>query len=237
VLISTLQLKFNIAFQMKNTFFLLICFFGLILSSCKQAPDSDNAVVSDAKKVSTIDNAKSYQISPNSTKIAWIGTKVSGRHNGLIDISGGNLDVANGKLVAGMFTIDMTTLISVDAGKKLGDHLKSADFFNVAEFPTAEFEITSVEARSFNETQSPYEYEEHNQYKVSNPTHRVSGNLTMHGVTKNIDFPARIEFLSQGLMAVAQFNINRKDWGIDFAGKSDDLIRDDVHIGLSLKAK
>ena len=78
--------------------------------------------------------------------------------------------------------------------------------------------------------------EEINKYKVTDPTHLVSGNLTLKGVTKNIEFPARITVSGNSAEAIAKFNIDRKDWGIVYPGKPDDLIRDAIHLGISIKA-
>jgi polyisoprenoid-binding protein YceI len=64
----------------------------------------------------------------------------------------------------------------------------------------------------------------------------VSGNLTLKGVTKNIEFPARITVSGNTAEAIAKFNIDRKDWGIVYPGKPDDLIRDAIHLGISIKA-
>jgi polyisoprenoid-binding protein YceI len=64
----------------------------------------------------------------------------------------------------------------------------------------------------------------------------ISGNLTLKGVTKNIEFPARITVSGNAAEAIAKFNIDRKEWGIVYAGKPDDLIRDAVHLGISIKA-
>jgi hypothetical protein len=58
----------------------------------------------------------------------------------------------------------------------------------------------------------------------------------MKGITKNIEFPARITTSGNTVDAIAKFNINRKDWNIVYAGQPDDLIRDDVHLGIAIKA-
>lgn len=79
--------------------------------------------------------------------------------------------------------------------------------------------------------------DEINEYKVGNPTHTVSGNLTLKGVTKNIEFPARITVTGgNSAEAVAKFNIDRQHWGLKYPGKPDDLIRDAIHLGLYIKA-
>jgi polyisoprenoid-binding protein YceI len=64
----------------------------------------------------------------------------------------------------------------------------------------------------------------------------VTGNLTLHGVTKAITFPATIRVTPTGFEVDAEFTINRKDFGIVYAGQQDDLIRDDVVIKLNIRA-
>ena len=67
-------------------------------------------------------------------------------------------------------------------------------------------------------------------------SHTVTGNLTLHGVTKSITFPATIA-VSGGVATVeSSFAINRKDFGISYAGAPDNLIRDDVALSLHVKA-
>ncbi|HJT77052.1 MAG TPA: YceI family protein [Gemmataceae bacterium] len=82
--------------------------------------------------------------------------------------------------VAGTFTIDaadpgkssFTLTIKADSvdtnNKKRDEHLRSPDFFNVKQFPTIRFESTSV--------------------KPADGGYQVTGNLTLHGVTKPISF-------------------------------------------------
>jgi len=82
-----------------------------------------------------------------------------GKVNGTIQLN--QADVSKSSV---QVTIDVTT---VDTGEPARDtHLKTADFFDVAQFPTATFTSTSV-AKSANGL-------------------TVTGNLTLHGVTKPV---------------------------------------------------
>ena len=99
-------------------------------------------------------------------------------------------------------TMDMT---SIDFGhEQLNTHAKSADIFNVAEFPTAEYTGELVD------------------WQDGAPT-AVDGTLTLHGVSK----PVRLDILSfkcqphpqQGREvcgADARAEIDRADFGVDF---------------------
>lgn len=150
----------------------------------------------------------------------------------------------DGKLTGGNFVLDMTSMVvsgppgsDEKSNIKLLGHLKSPDFFEVDAHPIASFVITSV--TPFNgtvkDTTDPRQ-ESISKYKVANPTHTVSGNLTIKGITKNIEFPASIVVGNNSVNAIAKFNIDRTQWNIIYPGKPDDLIRNDIHFGISLKA-
>ncbi len=115
--------------------------------------------------------------------------------------------------------IDTDSLFSPD-GDRLVGHLKSADFFDVAKFPKASFVSTEVKKGG-----------------DKGASHTVTGNLTLHGVTKGVSFPANVRTTAGGVDVDAEFAINRKDFGLVYAGKPDDLIRDDVVIRLTIRSK
>ena len=56
------------------------------------------------------------------------------------------------------------------------------------------------------------------------------------GIEKNIEFPAQITVTDESVRAQAKFNIDRKQWDISYAGAPDDLIRDEIHLGIYLMA-
>ena len=66
-------------------------------------------------------------------------------------------------------------------------------------------------------------------------SYTITGDFTLHGQTKSITFPAKITVGDVDVAVESEFSINRKDFGIVYAGKTDDLIRDDVVIRLNLK--
>jgi len=147
-------------------------------------------------------------------------------------------------LTGGNFVLDMTSILvsgptGSDAGMnaKLNGHLKSPDFFDVEKNPEATFVITDIKpfTGTVKDTTDPRQ-ESISQYKVTNPTNTVSGNLTIKGITKNISFPARITVTGNSIDAVAKFNIDRTQWNIVYPGKPDDLIRNDINLGIALKA-
>ncbi len=159
---------------------------------------------------------RAYTFGPENSSIGFVGSKVTGSHNGGFKKFTGELRVANGKLATSgnKVVIDTTSLYADNA--QLTGHLKSPDFFNVAQMPTATFEITAVTPQATNST--------------------VTGNLTLHGVTKQISFPADIKVGDDAVEVGAEFFINRFDFGIQYPGKANDLIRKEVVLKLKVKA-
>ena len=161
-------------------------------------------------------NAKTFAISPKESRVDFIGSKVTGSHAGGFTNFTGQVRVDGGKLAGAgnRIVIDMDSTWS-DNGK-LTAHLKSPDFFNVPQHPKAEFVTTTIEEKGTN--------------------HIVTGNLTLHGVTKQISFPARIQVSEQSVDLNAQFVLNRFDFEIKYPGRANDLIRKEVVIRLNVKA-
>lgn len=121
------------------------------------------------------------------------------------------------------FTIQAT---SIDTGNtNRDDHLRTADFFDVAKFPTITFKSTSIKEKSKNEFD-------------------VTGDLTLHGVTKRITLP--VSFLGFGKDGRGnekggfeiETTLNRKDYGVVWNRNLDEggvLLGDDVKISINLE--
>ena len=210
---------------MKNVMKLvLVLSLGLVLAGCSNPADgvpeaAVAPVTNDASATTTAPPAadgKFFVIGPDQSKIEFIGSKVTGSHTGGFQKFAGELKVVDGRIAdqGNKVVIDTTSLVSDN--DRLTGHLKSPDFFDVAQFPTATFETVSIQSRGTNFS--------------------VSGNLTLHGVTKQIAFPAMIQVSEGGVDVTAVFVINRFDFDIKYAGKADDLIRKEVVIKLNLKA-
>ena len=158
-------------------------------------------------------------ITPANSAVTFVGSKVTGSHNGGFTMFSGSIDLVNGKPEESTVSveIDANTIFADDP--KLTEHLKSADFFDVAKYPKASFRSTKIEPGA----RPPDNY-------------TVTGDLELHGVTKSVTFPAKIDVTVADVTVKSGFSVNRKDFGIMYAGKADDLIRDDVAIGLDVKA-
>jgi polyisoprenoid-binding protein YceI len=205
---------------MKTTASILVSTTALILVSCENPADkTTSATVTDAVEVAAPTDtagAVKYAFSPES-EIHFVGSKVTGSHAGGFKTFSGSFSVANGALAGTgqKITIDMNSVWSDD--DKLTEHLKNEDFFNVTKFPESSFELTGLK-------------------QESEGSYQVSGNLTLTGTTKNITFPATVTVNGDKASIQAKFDINRKDFGIAYAGRADDLIRDEVVIELKLEA-
>ena len=115
--------------------------------------------------------------------------------------------------------------------EKLLPHLLSADFFDAEIFPTAKFEITSVEPYTATATDSSV---------TDGANYKVSGNLTLKDATKNVSFPAKIENTNGIYSVVGSFNIDRTLWGIKYGNDKslkDKFISEVVNISLDIKSK
>jgi polyisoprenoid-binding protein YceI len=230
---------------MKRRFLVVATSAVLVFVSCTNAPKSDEAKTTGAKEVNTDKSGETWKVNVSESKIEWVATKVTGYHTGDVPVKSGEIYVKDGEVTGGRFIMDLANLHvtgpkTVDSArsKKLLGHLKSADFFDVEKNPEAVFELTDVKpykGGTIKDTTDPRQ-EEISKYKVSNPTHLVSGNLTLKGITKNIEFPARITVSGNTAEAVAKFNIDRRDWNIIYPGQPDDLIRDAIHLGISIRA-
>lgn len=213
--------------------------FSLGLGSCSQAPKTDEAQVQDTVAVVAQPVAEGTDIDVANSKITWVGTKPTGKHDGTLGIKGGSLKLENGALTAGKIEIDMAALTVLDLkdaaqNADLAGHLKDADFFDVAKFPTATFEITGT---------APYQADpaakkEAGDMSIADANTNITGNLTLKGITKTITFPAKITIEGNNVSAIANFNIDRTQWGITYKAEGsvpDKFIHNKVNIGFEVK--
>ncbi|MEX0811387.1 MAG: YceI family protein [Chitinophagales bacterium] len=170
---------------------------------------------------------ENFKVDTKASTLEWIGKKVTGKHNGTIQVKSGNVSFTKGKL-SGNFTIDMTTIENNDLEgeykTKLENHLKSDDFFSVEKFPTSTFKIT----KAVDEGNGKYE---------------ITGDLTIKGITNPVTFPATISVIDGELRADANITFDRSKWKVKYGSGSffddlgDKMIYDDVYLSLSLVGK
>ncbi len=147
-----------------------------------------------------VKKAVTLAVDTKSSKIHWLAKKVTGQHEGTINLASGSL-VANGmKVTGGEFVIDMKSIVCTDLtdegyNKKFIGHITQGDFFEVEKYPTSTFKITKVDGAN------------------------LTGDLTMHGVTKSITFPAKISMVGGKATAIASIPVDRTDFGVKYGSK------------------
>ncbi len=207
--------------------FLFAAAIAAIATACNTTPEAAEATTAEKQEAAAAAGA-SFTIDTTASAVEWLGSKPVGQHNGTFKITDGNFSIADGNIAAGNFTIDINSLNNQDlkAGEgkeKLEGHLKSADFFDSAKYPTAKFEITGVEPIA----------------NDSSATHKISGNLTLKDSTKNVSFPAKVAIADNKVSATASFNIDRTQWGMFYGNDKslgDKMIRPEVNIKLNINA-
>lgn len=207
---------------------------GLSLASCSGSSKGEGSVAaSEAAAVSDV-AAEALSVDATASALSWKGFKPGGEHYGKLPISAGQLDIKDDVLHGGYVTIKMDGIIVEDlkaeeGGDKLKAHLEGEDFFDVAKYPEAKFELTDVPAEGL---------------KIAD-IKELKGNLTLKDVTKNITIPVasiqrdaatgKYSFTSQ------TFRINRADWNVKYGSKSfftglgDKFINDEIELSFVLQ--
>ncbi len=118
--------------------------------------------------------SQTYTVDASKSTLNWKAEKITGFHEGTIDLKSGSFKVEKDKITSGSFAVNMSTIVDTDLtdaeyNKKLIGHLKSPDFFDVAKFAEAVFTITKP-------------------VDVSKAVTEVHGNLTIKGISKPLTF-------------------------------------------------
>lgn len=210
------------------------CGLSLFVAACEDpAANKAKATVAEPSTNSAPNSASAFDrasapatkgealvINGENSKVEFTGSKVTGKHEGGFKTLTGTIDLVNGKPTDSSVFVDIDASSVFTDDEKLTGHLKSADFFEVEKFPKATFKSTKIEPDAAKGADA----------------YTVTGDFNLHGVTKSISFPATIKAAADAVDVDAEFAVNRKDFGIVYQGKADDLIRDDVVIKLTLKA-
>lgn len=206
---------------MRKTLVLSSLFVALLVVGCNDpAKDKPKAVTGEAVAAAAVKGGAAYSFDGSSSKVGFVGAKVTGKHEGGFGTFKGTVTIPDGDAEKGAVTVEIDMASVTSDSEKLTGHLKSADFFDAEKHPKAKFESTSVKKGG-----------------EGGATHTITGNLTLRGATKSVTFPAKVQVSGDGVVLDAEFGINRKDFGIVYPGKADDLIKDEVLIKLAIKAK
>ena len=205
---------------MKNTTLIAFTFIiTLFISSCGNTEINKQDAHSKVQEVDSV--LKSLNINTSTSSVEWKGVMVGiYSHNGFVSIKEGNLVWQGNSITGGSITIDMETMTQSDSlykteENKLVAHLESPDFFDVANFPTATFEITSSEKS----------------------TNTVYGNLTVRGITDS-EVVEDVIFDVEKKSATGTLKFDRQKYGVAYKGsKKDMLVGDEVEMTISLNSE
>ena len=166
--------------------------------------------------------AQTKKIDASNSSINWVGKKVTGQHNGTVNLKDGTLVFKGKKLVGGTFNVDMTSLTATDLkGEyqgKLNGHLKADDFFGTEKFPTATLVFKKVAVKAAN-------------------VYTVTADLTIKGITKPVTF----DLATTENTATTTFKVDRTKYDIKYNSGSifstigDKAIYDDFELAVALK--
>jgi polyisoprenoid-binding protein YceI len=154
---------------------------------------------------------KAIKLTPANTHIDWVGTKNDGKHNGSFKQFAGTLDLKGDDPTAARVAVEIDATSLDSDTPMLTGHLKSRDFFEVSTYPKATFVSTAIKAGG-----------------SGGANHSVTGDLTLHGVTKSLTFPATIAVTADAATLTSEFTINRQDFGINYQP-------DRVHTAVTIK--
>ena len=194
---------------------------GLLLVACSNpAADKTKAITSEASSASPQSPAsgEKYAVDPQNSKIEFVASKVTGSHHGEFQDFSGGIDYA-GQPEKSRVNVTITMASVKTDTDQLTQHLKTPDFFDIGKFPQAIFTSTEIKPGG-----------------DKGASHTITGNFQLHGITKSISFPATISVTPEAINVESTFSINRKDFGINYAGAADNLIRDEVVMSLHIKA-
>jgi polyisoprenoid-binding protein YceI len=212
-----------------NKFGLAVLSFSMFLAACEDPADNKTRAVTSNASTPVSNTATAAQPAPaakgeslpvtaENSKVLFTGSKVTGKHEGGFNRFTGSIDLVNEKPEESTVRVDIETASVFTDADGLTKHLQTGDFFEVEKFPKASFTSTKIVPDAA---------------KGAN-NFTVTGDLELRGVKKSVTFPATIVVSPSDVSVDSEFAINRKDFGIVYAGKADDLIRDDVVIKLDL---
>lgn len=175
--------------------------------------------------IAPVFKADTYKVDAAKSTITWIGKKLTGGHNGSINLQSGALSFNGKKLAGGNFVMDMNSIKDADNSANLEKHLKADDFFGADKFPTSTFVIKSVSGTGAKVT--------------------VNGDLTIKGVTKPISFPATLAWNSDGSVTASadKIIVDRTKYDIKYRSGTifpeigNKMINDEFELAVKLVAK
>lgn len=172
--------------------FFLLTLAGLLLAVAAPAQPRAAALLVAAAATPATSSATAYTADVTASRLRWTGHAAVGSYapTGTIALQAATLTLGtDGRTPrAARVVVAMPTLAADNAD--LGAHLRNADFFDVARFPTATFELTSFRADS------------------------ARGHLTIKGVTRAVRIPATLTPTATGALLRGTATVDRTAFGV-----------------------
>ncbi len=166
----------------------------------------------------------SFQIDPGHSSVAFTVRHLVSKVPGHFDEFDGTVSMDPAAIESTLKIAGKIKATSIDTGvDKRDNHLRSADFLEVEKHPEITFTSKKV--------------------VKSGDKYSVSGDLTLHGVTKEVVFDTAVLGVTKGEHPTAGLEmtgkINRKDFGVIWNRALDDggfVLGDDVDISILIEA-
>ena len=177
-----------------------------------------------------------FRLDPAQSVIRWTGRNLFNFHSGTVRLASGEIVLRAGQLASARFTVDMASIANEDIAdstmnRMLIAHLHSADFFNVAHHPTAQFTADAAEKIAA--------------CTDGTPNHILRGIFTLRGISRPLEFPVLIATSDDARSLTGQgvLSLDRTDYGshygsgklFRFLGKH--LVNDLIHLHVKIHAE
>jgi polyisoprenoid-binding protein YceI len=170
------------------------------------------------QQLATVVNALA-EIGPRNARAGFVGTKKDGSHKGGFQEFAGRIQLSPAAQTIAAIEMEIQTDSLWSDNDRLTNHLKSPDFFNVRDHPVARFASTAVTAGS-------------------DSTYTVTGNLTLLGETREIQFPISASVQNGALLLASDFKIDRTQFGMTYGeGQIYPEVEISVHVGTPTAAE
>jgi len=183
------------------------------------------SLLAQAKPVSAPASLPRWQVDPNHSELSFYIRHMAGRVRGGIAVWQGEIAADLGNLGTG--SVDIYAYPgTIDTGNRdRDDHLRSDDFFDVANYPTIRFTSTEVKANGSKLT--------------------ITGDLTIKAVTKRVTLDGKLSGITKKDMAgkprigfLASTTIKRGDFGLTWNKmiEGTTMLGDDVEVEIAIEA-
>ncbi len=171
---------------------------------------------------------------PAASKVLWTATKMTGDHTGGVPVGTGTLILSDNVLKSARIELDMTGITCLDiedagTNAKFVGHLKGTDFFDVETHGTASFVTTAIEKIA--------------DAAPGKPNYRITGDLTIKGITHPNTFDCLFWTEEKTARAAANFTFDRAKYDIKYRSGTffpeigDKAISDTVSLTFDVSAK